>query len=261
MADDPIAVCAQAVAKGDPDRFAATMAAPVPARTVLFPLYAFNLEVARAPWMSREPMVAQMRLQFWTDVLDCIGDGRPVPQHEISEPLAQAVRETGLDVALLHGIVAARVQDIAPEGFADADALWQYLDATAGNLMWAAALALGAPERSTPAVRGMAHASGLANYLLAVPALEAAGRQPLPDTDAAAIAALANDGLARLTRARAARATVPHRASPALLAGWRSRALLTLAAQSPERVRAGALAESDFARRGALLMRTISGRW
>ena len=43
-----IADCAALVEKGDPDRFLATMSVPVAAREVLFPLYAFNVEVTRA---------------------------------------------------------------------------------------------------------------------------------------------------------------------------------------------------------------------
>jgi phytoene synthase len=39
--------CAALVERSDPDRFRATMAAPVAARRVLFPIYAFNVEVTR----------------------------------------------------------------------------------------------------------------------------------------------------------------------------------------------------------------------
>ena len=55
--------CAELVERGDPDRFLATMAAPVALRATLFPLYAFNVEIARAPWVTQEPMIAEMRLQ------------------------------------------------------------------------------------------------------------------------------------------------------------------------------------------------------
>ena len=48
---DDFSACAALVERGDPGRFRATMAAPLAARRVLFPLYAFNLEVARAPWV------------------------------------------------------------------------------------------------------------------------------------------------------------------------------------------------------------------
>ena len=59
-----VQACAEIVHAGDPDRFASAMTAPVADREVLFPLYAFNLEIAKAPWMTQEPIIAQMRLQF-----------------------------------------------------------------------------------------------------------------------------------------------------------------------------------------------------
>ena len=59
-----IQACADLVHRGDPDRFAAIMAAPVGARERLFPIFAFNLEVARAPWVTAEAMIAEMRLQW-----------------------------------------------------------------------------------------------------------------------------------------------------------------------------------------------------
>ncbi|MCR9114839.1 MAG: phytoene synthase, partial [Rhodobacteraceae bacterium] len=46
--DQDLTACAGLVQRGDPDRFAATMAAPVAARAGLFAIYAFNVEVSRA---------------------------------------------------------------------------------------------------------------------------------------------------------------------------------------------------------------------
>ncbi len=71
-----LAACAALVERGDPDRFLAVMAAPAWARARLFPLYAFNLEVARAPWVTEEPMIAEMRLQWWRDVVESAGRRR-----------------------------------------------------------------------------------------------------------------------------------------------------------------------------------------
>ncbi len=82
-----IAACAALVERGDPDRFMAVMAAPVPARARLFPLYAFNLEVARAPWVTQEPMIAEMRLQWWRDTVEALACGGPVRAHEVVAPL------------------------------------------------------------------------------------------------------------------------------------------------------------------------------
>ena len=50
---DDMNACAQIVEKGDPARFRTVMAAPVEARLKLFPLYAFNVEVARAPYVTQ----------------------------------------------------------------------------------------------------------------------------------------------------------------------------------------------------------------
>ncbi|PKP73045.1 MAG: phytoene synthase, partial [Alphaproteobacteria bacterium HGW-Alphaproteobacteria-6] len=47
-----LAACAEMVRAGDPDRFAATMAAAPAIRDRLWPLYAANLEIARAPWAA-----------------------------------------------------------------------------------------------------------------------------------------------------------------------------------------------------------------
>ena len=81
--------CAALVERGDPDRFAATMAAPVAARAQLWPLYAFNLEVARAPWVTKEPMIAEMRLQWWRDVV-----AEPTPRaHDVAGPLQALIRD------------------------------------------------------------------------------------------------------------------------------------------------------------------------
>ena len=98
--------CAELVHRGDPDRFLATMACPLAAREVLFPLYAYNVEVSRAPWVTEEPMIAEMRLQYWRDVADEIGQSRPPRAHEVAQPLSQVV--AAADAALLDGIAAAR---------------------------------------------------------------------------------------------------------------------------------------------------------
>ena len=68
--DADLIACADIVRRADPARFQAAMAAPVAARSVLFPIYAFNVEVARAPWVTSEPMIAEMRLQWWVDALE-----------------------------------------------------------------------------------------------------------------------------------------------------------------------------------------------
>ena len=83
-----VQACAEIVQRGDEDRFRATMAAPVAAREVLFPIHAFCLEVAKAPWVTKEMMIAEMRLQFWRDVLQEKIEGKVPRAHEVAAPLA-----------------------------------------------------------------------------------------------------------------------------------------------------------------------------
>lgn len=251
--------CADLVARGDPDRFRAAMATPPESRAVLLPLYAFNVEVTRAPWVTEEPMIAEMRLQFWRDVAEEIGQGAPPRAHEVAAPLAQAIRAE--DAALLDALVAARRWDIFREPFEDEAAFEAYLDRTGGNLAWVAARALGAPEGAEGTVRDAAWAAALAAYFRAVPELEARGRVPLVDGRPEAIAALAETGLTRLAKARSARSVVPAPAAHALYAGYGAAAILTGAARDPMCVADGRLGLGAFGKSRALAWVALTGRW
>ena len=240
--------CAEIVQRGDPDRFAAVMAAPTAARARLFPLYAFNLEVARAPWVSKEPMIGEMRLQWWRDVV-----AEPAPRaHEVAGPFHALIHQAALPLAVIDRLIEARIHDVYGEPFADGAAFHAYLDDTAGGLMWLAAKACGGTDE--PAARALGWAMGLANYLRALPELEARGRQPLPDGRVEAVQALAKDGLQRLAMAKG---RVPVAAA---LAAWQARGLLRQVVANPALVANGEMGLSEFALRGGLLWAAFTGR-
>lgn len=245
---DPVALCAEHLAAGDPDRQAAVMACPVPDRPLLFALYATNLMLAQAPWASAEPLVAEMRLQWWIDALEALAArGQPVP-HAIGPALA------GLPGPALAGLLTAaeaRRADCHRAPFADTARLWDYLDATSGAICAAAGACLGAG--STAALHGIGTASGLANWLIAQPDLAARGRLTLAGAQPEDLAALAREGLTRLDAAEAALRGAPVGARLAALGGWQARAVLRRAAAAPERIGAGRLRGSEFARRFGLL--------
>lgn len=256
-AEVTVAACAALVERGDPDRFLAVMAAPVAARAQLFPLYAFNLEVARAPWVTDEPLIAEMRLQWWRDVVETAASGT-ARAHEVAGPLHDLIRDFGLPVDVLDHLIAARRWDIGREPHPDVAALGDYLEDTGAGLMWLAARALGAPDGAEEAVRNFGWATAAAGYLRAVADLRARGRQPLPE--GLSPEALARMGQQRLRRARAGRRVIPRAVTPALLTGWQTAGLLRLAASDPARVTEGRLALSEFARRGGLIRASLTGR-
>ncbi len=249
-----IDACAAIVERADPDRFAATMAAPPNARPNLWPLYAFNIEAARAPWAATEPMIAEMRLQFWRDMIADAAQGK-ARKHEVATPLAALITAQDLPIEALDGLVAARRWDIYRDAHEGAEALDSYLDQTGGALMWLAGKALGAPDSAERALRAAGWATGLAAYLRAVPELESRGRIPLVDGRPEGVAALAKRGLAHLDAAYAARKTLP---AAALLPAWQTRALLTMAAQTPAHVANGTLHLSDFGRSRRLLWQSLT---
>lgn len=253
--NDDLNACAALVEKGDPVRFRATMAAPVPARRVLFPLYAFNLEVARAPWVTSEPLIAEMRLQWWRDALEEIATGSLVRRHEVVTPLAQILSpEQARD---LDELVAARYWDIYKDPFTDTADLTRYLTATSAILTRVAGEALGATDPRALTAFGLA--TGIANWLTAIPELLSRGRQPLPDMSPEAQRELAQTGLSQLQTAR--QSPLPKPARPALLSGWLTKTLLTRAAQDPARITAGTLHPSPAKSQFLLVKQAITGRY
>ena len=243
--------CAALVERGDPDRFAAVMAAPVAARARLWPLYAFNLEVARAPWVTKEPMIAEMRLQWWRDVV-----AGPAPRaHEVAGPLHDLIRTAALPAEVLDRLIAARRWDVYSDPFSDRAAFDAYLEDTGAGLMWLAALALGADAADEPHVRAFGWATGLVSFLRAAPDLEARGRVPLLDTRPEAVRALAMEGLARMAGISAVRA-----GRAALLTGWQTGPLLRLVRRDPMAVAEGRMHLSEFSRRGRLIWSALTGR-
>jgi len=246
------------IERGDPTRFAALMAAPANARAALATLYAFNLEIARAPWVTKEPMIAEMRLQWWRDALQDAENGT-IRAHEVMQPLAQLITQHALPLDTLDRMVEARRWDIYSDAFSDQSAFDDYLMDTGGGLMWLSGKALGAGAASEPALRAFGWATGLAAYLQAVPDLVERGRIPLLDGRDEGIRALAKRGLEQLVTAR--KSPIEPTARPALLAGWQTQSLLAMAAQEPARVGDGQLHLSEFTRRGRLVWQAFTHRF
>jgi 15-cis-phytoene synthase len=251
------AACATLVEKADPERFRAIMSAPVATRPVLFALYAFNVEIIRAPWLTNEPMIAEMRLQWWRDALAEIGDGGIVRRHEVVDVLATVIDAQAATV--LDGVVAARRWDIYTDEFEDEAAFDTYIDQTSGALMQVAARLLGPAD---PAVVGdFAYGAGVANLLRALPVLRDRGRAPLPDPSLAGISALARRALARLDRARAGRLGISGSAGAALLIGHAARPVLRRAIGAPQAALKGGLELSPLRQSARLAHCALRGWW
>lgn len=246
--------CADIVRKGDPDRFAAAMAAPVAARRVLFPLYAFNVEVARAPWVASEPMIGEMRLQWWRDALEEIAAGRKVRAHEVTTPLAEVLDRSAAEA--LDKLVAVRRWDLYREPFEDEQHFSMYIR-TGGTLMWTAARLLGADLRAADQVTSLGRAAALARFFQAVPELEVRGRVPLVDGRKEAVRRLAEETLTGLPGRSDLKRVLSRQARGATIEGWQAGTVLSQVVRDPSRVAQGRLGLSEFRKRIGLFLATL----
>ena len=237
----------------EPDRFGASLLAPQPARERLWTLYALNDDLARAPLQSNEPLIAMMRVRWWIDQLEAIGQGA-VPGNE---PLASLAAIWGRDAASLTDLAEARQRDCERTPFENADEVEEYIRATAGALMRRALAALAAPAEASAPAQDQALGTALAAWLAALPELDAL-HLGLARPDPALISELARRGLAALERARAARRQVPRAAAPALFRGTGQLVALKAMAAEGKPV---AITASEFKRRFALGRLALTGRW
>ncbi len=175
------------VRRADEDRWLTARFAPEPARAGLAAVYAFNLEIARIAEHASEPMLGEIRLQWWREALDEISQGGPARGHELALALDEAASRCARTelCAALTCLIDARARDLDGEPFADLEALGAYAEASAGGVMRAAAVTCGA-ELSDPDaerfLRACARAWGLTALMRAFAPLAADGRAPVPRT-------------------------------------------------------------------------------
>lgn len=233
----PLAYPAEQVWRDDRDRFVTALFAPPDRREALYALYAFHLEVAKVPELVREPMMGQIRLQWWRDSLNALLSGGAVA-HPVAGPLAEAIHRFDLPPDRLEHLIDAREADLTGEPPETLAAMEDYARATAATLNELALDILGVHQAAArEAGREVGIAWGLTGLLRAVPFHAAGGRLHLPRSLLArhrvpeesvrgglgapglpAVAAeIAATARAHLAAARRHRREVPRAALPALL--------------------------------------------
>lgn len=229
--------CAEQVRRHDHDRYLTCLFAPAARREALFALYALNLELARTAEVVTEPLLGQIRLQWWREALDSLFSGAP-PRHEALEPLVQAAAGGRLSPAHFTRLIDAREADLDPAPPANLGALEDYAEATSATLLWLALEILDAStETAMRATRHVGIAWALTGLLRAVPfharqkrlylprdLTEAAGLSPRdlfelrPTPSLQRVAErIAGRAVQHLHEARVLRARLPRAALPALL--------------------------------------------
>src|SRR5712692_5259193 len=169
------------VRRHDRDRYQTALFAPADRREPLFALYAFNYEIARVRESVTQPMLGQIRLQWWREVVAAAFAGAPARQHVVAEPLAAVVRDFALTRSHFDRMIDARERDLADEPPATLAALEDYAEGTSATLLYLALEVLGITEASAVAAAsevGIGYA--LAGLLRAMPFHARTGRCYIP---------------------------------------------------------------------------------
>jgi len=172
--------CAEAVRKHDYDRWLTALFVPVERRAAVLALFAFNLELARTREQVSEPMLGEIRLQWWRETIEGAYAGKP-RQHPIAKELAVAVVRHRLSRAHFDRLIDARAQDLYETPPKDLAALEIYAEATSAELASLALEVLGVDDApSIAAAHAAAVAWALVGIARAVPFHAAFRRVHLP---------------------------------------------------------------------------------
>jgi NADH dehydrogenase [ubiquinone] 1 alpha subcomplex assembly factor 6 len=155
LRDDAMTTLAESLRRHDRDRFLTTLFAPSDRRAALVALYAFNFEIAKTREVVREPLLGQIRLQWWREAIDEIYRGATVRKHEVVQPLAEAIGRFDLTRYHFDRLIEAREADLADTPPADLASVETYAGETSGRLVLLALEILGA--RENPAMEAGRH--------------------------------------------------------------------------------------------------------
>ena len=177
--NSPATYCAGEVRAHDPERYVTALFAADQDRAALHALYAFNLELARIASLVSEPLLGQVRLQWWREAIQGIYESTP-RHHEVVLALAAAIQERSLPRAAFETMIAGREAELEPEPPTTMADLESYLRATTGELV-ALSLHLVGVDEASPLLDAGREAGLAAGYLTVLKALrtEAGRRRPL----------------------------------------------------------------------------------
>jgi phytoene synthase len=126
--------CADQVRRFDHDRYLCALFVQAPARPAVMALYAFNVEIGRIRDQIREPMMGQIRLQWWREVIEHAPRG-DLRKHPVAQALGAAIRAHALPGAPFEALLVARERDLESEAPGSLTALEAYAAATSSGLI------------------------------------------------------------------------------------------------------------------------------
>lgn len=173
--------CFELVREADRNRFLSGLFAPDDKRPHLYALYAFNAELARIRDAVREPLMGEIRLEWWQTAVERVASGQ-AGEHPVLVSLAPALAEKRVSVKGLAGMIEARRFDLYDDAMPSLNDLEGYLGETSSALMVMAARILASDDADrvaeTAGLAGVAY--GLTEILRDLPRQRARGQCFIP---------------------------------------------------------------------------------
>lgn len=147
--------CERLLRDHDRDLWLASLFAPQPARKHIHALYAFVLETSGIREKVSQPLLGEMRLRWWRDIIDAETPG-DAQAHPVAAALLDAATQFDLPRDELTTLLDARIFDLYDDPMPNLAALEDYCQATsAAPIRWAGKI-LGAPTSTAFDDAGMA---------------------------------------------------------------------------------------------------------
>ncbi|MEZ5842139.1 MAG: squalene/phytoene synthase family protein [Hyphomicrobiaceae bacterium] len=171
------------------DRYLAALLSPRAVRDDLIVIAAFAGEVARIPASVSEPMMGEIRLQWWRDALALetpSGHDATPSGHPVADAMRDLIERHDLDTTALNGLLDATARMLEDRPHRTERRLSATLVAIEGALFGAAMrVCAGRSPTAAEAAATMfaGEAYGLARVLVEAPILAGEGRSLLPGDD------------------------------------------------------------------------------
>lgn len=167
-AADKYAFAAEVVRRHDRDRFLADLFIPAEARPHFHALHAFNSEIVRIGDAVSDPVLGEIRQEWWRGVLADPAEGKGNP---VAEALTATIEKFSLPTAPLNALIEARTFDLYNDPMPSLADFEGYAGETSSALFQLGAMILGggSEPRSADAAGHAGVAATLVERLLSLP--------------------------------------------------------------------------------------------
>lgn len=172
---------AEALRKGDRDRYLSTLILNGAQRDAVTALYAFNADIAAIRERVTGPAPGEIRLQWWADALEGEGHGA-VRQNPLADALLDTIARYNIPAGTLLRLIGARRFDLYDDPMPDLESFEGYAGETVSTLYQLAATILndGVVVETGDAAGHLGVAHAMIGHLRALGPVSAQGRIVLP---------------------------------------------------------------------------------